>query len=45
MMGDMYVDQEVKVKKCVPHLSHTLPVIDDFACIGDLSPTRLATFL
>ena len=35
----MYVDQEVKVKNCVQHLSQTLAVINDLACIRNLSPT------
>ena len=37
-VGDVYVDQEVKVKNYV-HLSQTLAVISDLACMRDLSPT------
>ena len=40
-VGDMYIDQEVKVKVYVQHLSQTLAVINDLACIRDLSPTGL----
>lgn len=38
-VGGMYVDQEVKVKNYVPHLSKNLAVVNDLACIQDLSPT------
>ena len=38
-MGDRYIDQEVKVKKCVQHLSQSLAVTNDPACIRDFSPT------
>ena len=36
----MYTDQEMKVKKYT-HLSQTLVVMNDLACIRDLSPTGL----
>ena len=39
-VGDMYTDQEMKVKKYI-HLSQTLVVMNDLACIRDLSPTGL----
>ena len=32
------VDQEVKVKNYVQHLSQTLAVNNDLVCIGDLPP-------
>ena len=38
-VGDMHVDQEVKVKNYVQHLSQTLAVTKDLACVRDLSPT------
>ena len=44
-MEDMYIDHEVKIKKCIQHLSQTLGVINDLAHIRDLSPMGLATFL
>ena len=40
-MGDMYVDQKVKVNNYVQHLSQTLAVINDLSCIRDLSLTLL----
>ena len=43
-VGDMYIDQEVKVKKYVQQLSQTLAVINDLACIRDFSPTCLLYF-
>ena len=39
-VGDMYTDQEMKVKKYI-HLSQTLVVMNDLASIRDLSPTGL----
>ena len=35
-MGDMYVDQKVKVNNYVQHLSQTLGVINDLICIRDI---------
>ena len=37
-VGDMYIDQEMKIKKYVQHLSQNLAVTNDFACIRDFSP-------
>ena len=37
-VGDMYTDQEIKVKKYVQQVSKTLAVINDLACIRDLFP-------
>ena len=37
-VGAMYIDQKVKVKKYVQHLSQTLAVMSDLAGIRDLSP-------
>ena len=37
-VGDMHIDQDMKVKKYAPHVSQILAVTDDFACIGDSSP-------
>ena len=38
---ERYIDQEVKVKKCVQHLSQSLAATNDPACIRDFSPTGL----
>ena len=38
-VGDTHIDQEVKVKNYVQHLSQTLAIINDLASIRDLSPT------
>ena len=38
-VGGMYVNQEIKVKNCVQHLSQTLAMINDLACIRDLCTT------
>ena len=38
-VGDMYIDQDVKVKKYIQHLNQTLAITNDLSCIGDLSPT------
>ena len=38
-VGGMYVNQERKVKNCVQHLSQTLAMINDLACIRDLCTT------
>ena len=38
-VGDVYVDQEVKVKNYVQHLSQNLVVINDLNCIRNRSPT------
>ena len=38
-LGDMCVDEEVKVKNYVQHLSQTLAVTKDLAGVRDLSPT------
>ena len=40
-VGDVYIDQEVKVKEYVQHLSQTLTVTNEFACIRDFSPRGL----
>ena len=40
-VGDMYIDQEVKVKVYVQHLSQTLAVINDLAYIKRPLPTGL----
>ena len=40
-VGEMYIDQEVKVKEYVQHLSQTLTVTNEFACIRDFSPRGL----
>ena len=38
-VGDLYISQEVKIKKNVHHLNQALAVMDGLACIRDLSPT------
>lgn len=38
---ELYVDQEAKVKNYIQHLSQTLVMINDLACIRDPFPTGL----
>ena len=40
-LGDMCVDEEVKVKNYVQHLSQISALINDLSGIRDLSPTGL----